>query len=135
VRFVLDLGFGQRGAIAQAPVNGLLALVDQAARHELAERPQDGCLEREVHRAVRVSPVAEHAEALEVVALRIDEPSGELAAGPAELARRSALGVGAQFLLDVQLDRQAMAVPARHVRRVESGHRAGFHDEVLQDLV
>jgi hypothetical protein len=39
------------------------------------------------------------------------------------------------WLLDLVLDRQAVAVPARHVGRVEAGQRLGTDDDVLEDLV
>jgi hypothetical protein len=38
-------------------------------------------------------------------------------------------------LLDLHLDRHAVAIPARHVRRVEARQRAALDDDVLQDLV
>jgi hypothetical protein len=38
-------------------------------------------------------------------------------------------------LLDLVLDRQAVAVPARHIGRVETGQRLGADDDVLEDLV
>ena len=37
--------------------------------------------------------------------------------------------------LDIVLDRQAVTVPARHVRCVEAGQRLRAHDDVLEDLV
>ncbi len=36
---------------------------------------------------------------------------------------------------DLVLDRQAVAVPARHVGRVEAGQRLRADDDVLEDLV
>ena len=36
---------------------------------------------------------------------------------------------------DLVFDRQAVAVPARHVRRIEARHRLGAEDDVLEDLV
>ena len=48
------------------------------------------------------------------------------------LGGRQVLAVG---LFDLHLDRHAVAVPARHVRRVEPGHRPVLDDDVLQDLV
>jgi hypothetical protein len=36
---------------------------------------------------------------------------------------------------DLVLDGQAVAVPARHVGRVEAGHGLGADDDVLEDLV
>ncbi len=44
-------------------------------------------------------------------------------------------GLGAEILDDLVLDRQAVAVPARHVRAVEPGHRQRSDDDVLEHLV
>ena len=44
-------------------------------------------------------------------------------------------GLGAQVLDDLVLDRQAVAVPAGHVRAVEPGHRQRADDDVLEHLV
>jgi hypothetical protein len=43
--------------------------------------------------------------------------------------------VPAVLLLDLHLDRHAVAVPAGHVRGVEPGERPRLDDHVLQDLV
>ncbi len=81
-------------------------------------------------------PVAQHAEALE-------RPSRCRSICDCANARHSARNwfassFGARaavLLLDLQLDRQAVAVPAGDVRRVVAVHRARLHDEVFQDLV
>ena len=105
-----------------APVDGLEALVDETAADEAAELARDDRLVRRVHREVRVVPVAEHAEALELVALDVDEAQRVLAALPALLdrihrvAHVDAGAVEAELLVDLVLDRQAVAIPARHVR-------------------
>ena len=39
------------------------------------------------------------------------------------------------LLLDIVLDRQSMAIPARDVRRVETAHRLCFNHEVFERLV
>ena len=44
-------------------------------------------------------------------------------------------GKPARFLHDLEFDRQPVAVPARHIRRAETGHRFRFHDQILEDLV
>ena len=41
----------------------------------------------------------------------------------------------AVLFLDLPFDRQAVAVPARHVGRIEAGQVARLDDDVLQDLV
>ncbi len=132
---VLDFRLGQRRPAVDAPVDGLLALVDQASLHALAERPRDGRLVAEVHRQVRVLPVAEHAQPLELLGHHADEPLGVGAAGAAKVRRRHLPLLRPELAVDLQLDRQAVAVVPRDVRRVVAGHRAGLDDEVLEDLV
>ena len=63
---VLDLELGQRRAAVEAPVHGLEAAVDEAALDHALEGAHLAGLVGEVHRAVRVLPVAEHAQALAV---------------------------------------------------------------------
>ena len=55
--------------------------------------------------------------------------------GAAQLAELRRVDVLAVRLFDLQFDRQAVAVPARHVGRVEPGQRLGLDDDVLEDLV
>ena len=78
------------------------------------------------------------AQPLELLALHGDPVIGEGAALATELADRHlvlVLLLGAVFLLDLPYDRQAVAVPARHVVGVLAQHLLGARDEVLQDLV
>src|SRR4051794_23657963 len=85
-----------------------------------------------------MSPVALDAEALELLALHVDPLLGEGPALAPELDHRHlvlVLALGAVFLLDLPLDRQAVAVPARHVVRVEAEHALRARHEVLEDLV
>ena len=66
---------------------------------------------------------------------RADEALGVGAAGAAEIGDRHLALLRAELAIDLQLDRQAMAVVADDVRRVEPGHRSRLDDEILQDLV
>ena len=132
---VLDLGFGQRRAAVDAPVHRLLALVDEAALDELAERARDVRLIPRVHRQVVVVPVAEDHQPLELVGHHVDEAPGVVAAGAADVGDRHVALLRPKLAIDLQLDRQAVAVVARHVGHVEAGHRPRLDDEVLQDLV
>ncbi len=118
-----------------APVNGLLALVDEPLLDEFAERARDGRLILEVHRQVQVIPVAKDAQALELAAHHVDEARGVSAAGAAEIRWRHVALLGAELAVDLQLDWQPVAVVAKHVRRVVAHHRARLDDEILQDLV
>jgi outer membrane protein len=86
----------------------------------------------EVHRAVGWRPVAQHAQALEVGHLQRDLLGGVGAALGLHLV---AAEVAAVLLLDRVLDRQAVAVPAGHVLRVEAGQLPRLDDHVLEHLV
>ena len=113
----------------------LLALVDQALLDEAAERARDRRLVPEVHRQVGLIPVAEDAEPLELLGHRADEALGVGAARAAEIGHRHLALLRTELPIDLQLDRQPVAVVADHVRRVEAGHRSRLDDEILQDLV
>ena len=135
VRLVLHLGLGQRGPAPDAPVHRFLAAVDQILLDEAAEGAHDGRLVGVPHRQVRRAPVAEDAEPPEAGALHFDVALGVPPALAAHLADAHLALARAEFAVHAQFDGQAVAVPARHVRRVVAGHRARPDDEVLQNLV
>ena len=135
---ILDLGLGQRGLLDHRPQHRLRALVETAIHQELAQFLHDDRLGLVLHRRVVIVPVAVDAEALELLALDRDPVIGEGAALAAELDDRNlvlVLLLGAVLFLDLPLDRQAVAVPARDVVAVLAQHLLGARDEVLQDLV
>ncbi len=129
---VFDLGLGQRRAAVEAPVHGLEAPVDEAALDQALEDAQLARFVGEVHRLVGVVPFAQHAQALEVLHLQGDLLGG---VGTALGLHLVAAEVAAVQLLDLVLDRQAVAVPARHVVRVHALQLPRLDDHVLQDLV
>ncbi len=135
---ILDLGIGERGLLDHRPHHRLLAAVELAGQQELRELAEDPGLGRIGHGGVGTVPVADHAQALELAALDVDPVLGELAAFLAELGDRHGVLVEpflAIALLDLPLDRQAVAVPARHVDGVQAQHLLAAIDHVLQDLV
>jgi hypothetical protein len=102
---VFDLGLGQRGPAGDAPVDRLLRLVDEPLLGEGRELAHDRRLIARGHGEVRVVPLAEDAEALE---LRPLDPDELLGVGPALLAerdRREVLLLRAEVLVDLELDR------------------------------
>ncbi len=129
---VLDLELGQRRAAVEAPVHRLQPAVDEAALDDALQDADLAGLVAEVHGPVRMLPVAEHADALEVGHLLRDLLGGVGAALFLHLGARQCTAKG---LLDRVLDRQAVAVPTRRVARVEAGELARLDDHVLQDLV
>ncbi len=132
---VLDFRFGQRGAAVQAPVHRLRTPVQVSVVDHLAECANLLRLVARIHRQVRVLPVAEDTEAPEIPALGLDLCGGEGAAGSPERRGVELVPRLAVLLLDRELDRQAMAVPARHVRGIEAIECTRLDDDVLQDLV
>ncbi len=132
---VFDLGLGQRRATVEAPMHRLGATHQVAVGDDLGQRTDLVGLEVEAQRLVRVFPIADHAQALEISALQVDLLFGVLAALLPEL-----LGIEldpdlAPLLLDRDLDRQAMAIPARDIGCIEAVEVTRLDDDVLEDLV
>ena len=135
---ILDLCLGERGLLDDRPQDRLRALVEAAIAQKLADLAHDLRLGVEAHRQIRVVPIADDAEPLKLLFLLLDPMGGKVAAFLAELRDRDAvlrLVFGAVFLFDDPLDRQAVAVPARHIGRILAQHLLGPVDDVLQDLV
>ena len=118
--FVFDFGFSQRRTAVQTPIDGLQPLVEVAFFEDLAERADLVGFGLEGHRQVGVVPFTQNAEADEVFFLALNLFGGE---GAAQLAHLVAGNVFAVQFLDLVFDRQAVAIPARYIRRVESGQR------------
>src|SRR4029450_8823895 len=95
-----------------APVHGLLALVDEAAFDELPKGPRDGGLVPEVHREIEMVPVAEHAKPLELDAHHVYEPRGVIAAGAPEISHRHVALLRPELPVNLQFDRQSVTVVA-----------------------
>ena len=135
---ILDLGLGQRRLLDRRPHHRPGAPVEAAVEQEAAELAHDLRLGREAHGGVGIVPVADHAEPLELSPLHVDPVLREGAAVGPELADRHGVLVApllAPGLLDLPLDGQAMAVPARHVDRIPAQHLLRAHDDILEDLV
>ncbi len=132
---VLDLRFGQRRTAIQAPVHRLEALVHVAVLDDGGEGAQLLRLEPGIHGEIRVFPIAEHAEALEVLALRVDLLLGIRSAGGAERLGVDLLPHAPVGFLHLHLDGEAVAIPTGNVRRVVSVEGARLDDDVLQNLV
>ena len=102
------------------------------------ELRDDGRLAAIVHGGVAVLPVAQDPQALEAVPLDVDPLAGIGAALLAEFGLGDlvlAAALAAQLLLDLPLDRQAVAVPAGHIVHVVAHGEARADHEVLQGLL
>ena len=138
VLVVFDLGLGQRRALDDRPEHRLEALVEAAVEQELVDLADDLRLGAVAHRQVRIVPVADDAESLELLPLHCDPVLGELAAFLAQSQHRDVVLAAAGLavpLLHLPLDRQPVAVPTRHVVGVVAAHLPRAHDDVLEDLV
>ena len=132
-----DLVRGQRGAAAHAVGHDLVALVEQVALPHRLQRPPDRFHVARVERVVRVvhvDPVGDP--------LRQRLPVGQVlqhgrAALGVELGDAVALdvllGLEPELLLDGDLDRQPVRVPAGLALDVVPGHRLVAREDVLED--
>ena len=135
VILVFDFGLGQRGAIVHAPVHRLQTFIYVTAIQEIDERARDHRFVLRAHGEIRILPLAEDAEADEILALRIDVLGGVLAALGADLRGGHLRFARAQFVVDLDLDGQAMTIPAGDVGRIVALHGLELDDEILQDFV
>ncbi len=129
---IFDFRLGQRRTAVEAPVHRLQALEDEATFDQLGQGADFPGFVGEVHGLVRVVPVAQDAETDEVGFLPFDL-FGRV--GTAALAGQIGRLVLAEGGLDLVLDRQTVAIPARHIRRVEAGQGARADDHVFDHLV
>ena len=135
---ILHLRLGQRGLFHGGPHHGLGPLIERAVHQEGHEFVGDHRFGVVIHREVGVGPVAGHAQALEFLALDIDPAFGEAAAFLAEGDDIHVIlvqALGAVLFLDLPFDRQAVAIPSRHITGIAAHHLLAAHDHVFQDLV
>ena len=133
---VLDLGLGERGVAVLAPVNRLVTAIDHALiEHSLEDLDISGIM-LVIERQIGVVPVAEHAQTTEAGLLELDVLDSKLIAELTDLSRGGLVELlGAELLLDLVLDRLAMAVPTGDVGNLIALHHPVAVDHVLGDLV
>ena len=107
-----------------------MALVD-----DFAQRPNDVRFGCKIHGEVRVIPVAQHHQALEIFALAVNLFGSVFAAVAAEFTGAHLVADLANLFFDFEFDRQTMAVPARYIRGIKAAHGARLDDHVFQNLV
>ena len=114
----------------------LVALGQQALVEDLLERPPDRLDVVVVEREVGVVGVDPEADPLGQRVPLVDVAQHRLAALGVELGDAVALdvvlGVEAELLLDLELDRQAVAVPAALAVHVVAAHRPVAREDVLE---
>ncbi len=132
---VFHFGLRQRGAAIRAPVHRFVAFGEVAVPGDPAQRAYDIGLDAVLHGEIGIPPIAHHPQANEITPLAFDLLAGIFAAGLPEL-RRIHLDAGlAGLLLDIEFDRQAVAVPTGNIGRIEPAQGLALDDDVLQDLV
>ncbi len=132
---VLDLGLCKRRAAVHAPVHRLHALQQMAIGNDAPERAHDIGLEGKIHGEIGILPVTEHTEANEILALALHLAEGIVATVRAKLVMADSHARLADLLLDIELDRQSVTVPTRHIGSIVAVQCACLDDDVLQDLV
>ncbi len=132
-----QLVVGQAGAAARAVRRDPVVLDEQAAVEDLLERPPDGLDVVGVHGPVGGGHVHPVAHPLGHRLERVDVPLDGLAAAGVELGDAVRLDVAlageAELLLDGQLHRQAVAVPAGLAGDVVALHGLEAREDVLED--
>ena len=132
---VFDFGFGEGGAVVDAPVDRLESAIDEALLEEAVERLESASLVVAGHGLVGLVPAAEAADALKLRGLQIDVLLRVGAAGIEDVGNRHLQLFAAELLVDLDLDGQAVAVVAGDVGGVEAGHGLRLDDEVFESLV
>ena len=130
-----DLARGEGGPALRPPPDDLVAAVEQPLAVQFRQRPPDRLDVRLVEGDVGARQVDPEADPprqflplLRVAEDRVDAAPRERL-DPVGLDLR--LAVDPEFLLDLDLDRQAVGVPARLARHVEPAHRLVAREEVL----
>src|SRR5450830_1305308 len=129
---VFHFRLGQGRLAVKAPVDRFQTTVDIAFFQQLAQRTQLVRFITMRHGQVRIVPFAQHAQTDKVFLLALNLHIGVGTGFFQHFGRRQVLAV--QFF-DLDLDRHAVAIPARYIRRIETGQRARLDDHVFQDLV
>ena len=129
---VFDLGLGERRAAVETPIHRLQPAVQIAGREQAPESADLVGLVAVGHRQIRILPVAEHPQPLEVSLLAHDLLGG---VGAGQALRLLGGKVPTVLLFDLHFDRHAMTIPARHIGRIEARQGARLNDHVLEDLI
>ena len=118
-----------------APVHRAQPLVDKSLLKKSVKSFQHDRLILRTHGRVRIIETAEHANAFELLALKIKKFLGVTPALQTNIYCLHLQFFATQHLVNFDLDGQTMAIPSRDIGRVESGHCLRLDDEVLETLV
>jgi len=132
---VFHLGLGQGRLAGDAPEHRFGATVDVTHTHEVAKDAGDGRLIRVAHRQVRVGPIAEYPQPLELLPLDAHVFFGVAAAVLPELQDVHLLAAEPQLRLHPFLDGKAMTIPPGNVGAEETLHGLVLDDKILKNFV
>ena len=135
---IFYLRLGQGCLFDRRPHHGLGALIKRAVHQEFLELLSDHALGVEIHRQIGVRPVSGNPQTLELITLDIDPAFGKLATFLTEVDDIHLILVaapGAVLFFDFPFNRQAVAIPARHIAGVPAHHLLRPHNHILEDLV
>ena len=136
VVLVLDLRFGERGLVVDAPQRRAQAFVEVVALRKVRQRLDDRRLELRRDRHVRiVVPAEAHAHAQHLLALVVQPVERALAAGAPQLERIRRAKIQLEVLERLALDRQAVHVPAGHEVGVAAIEQVDLDQRVLEHAV
>ena len=113
-------------------------MIKRAVHQEFLEFLSDHALGMEIHRKVRISPIAGDAKTLEFLTLDIHPAFGKLAAFLTEVHDIYVVLIaafGAVLFFDLPFDRQTMTIPAGNITGVAAHHLLAAHNHIFQDLV
>ena len=129
---IFHFRFGQGRAAIQTELHRLGTAIQITGLINLTQRAHGIGFGFEVHGQIRIVPIAQHAQADKIAFLLGNLLGGVFAAQPTETRHRHILAV--QFFHH-HFNRQAVAVPTRHIRRIEARQRFAAHDDVFQDFI
>ena len=116
-------------------MHGLEAAVQMPAVNNFGQRADNVRLKPKIHGQVRLRPVSEHAHPHEIGFLSLDLLAGIVAALLPELGCRHLMPRLADFLLYIELNGQAVAVPTGDIRSINTRQGLGFDDDIFEYLV
>ena len=118
VVLVFDFSFSQGRFAVRAPVNGFEAFVNIALLGHFAEYADLSHFDLLMKRQVGMIPIAENAEADEVLLLFFYAFQGIIAAFRPQIEGRHFMAVQARILNDGVFNRQAVRIPAGNILRI-----------------
>ncbi len=135
MHFVLNFGLGQGGTVVNAPIDRLESAIDKPLLKKAVKRLESSRFIVARHGHVGLIPPAEASDSLKLCSLQVNILL-RIGATCIQYCRNGHLQLfTAELLVNLDLDRQAVAVVTGNVRRIKPCHGFGLDDKVLQPLV